>query len=251
MKIAIIGAGAMGGLFAARLAGSGQNVSLVETSPTQIAAIRSGGLSLSSDFGEENFRLPVGPATDYSGSFDLIIVFTKGMHTEAAMVAAKHLVGPHTWVMTVQNGIGNVEAIEAFTPRDRIVMGMTNWPSTLVSPGHIRVSGDGEVRLWNSSGTSSHGLEEIGQLLRSAGLNCVLDPSVEIAIWEKLAFNSAMNSLAATADVTVGQMADSTQAREIVSALLSEALAVALARGVKVAGCNPRSNTSPSTARSA
>lgn len=234
MRIAVIGAGAMGGLFAARLSGSGQDVSLIDVAPAQIEAIEVDGLRMTDQAGEKTYLLPIGAADRYTGIFDLLIVFTKGMHTETALTAACHLIGPETFALTVQNGIGNVETIGTFIPRDRMVMGMTNWPSTLVAPGHIRVPGDGQIRIWAADGTPSPRLQEVCAMLDGAGLNCELDPAVEIAIWEKLAFNAALNSLAAAANLTVGEMADREEARQIVFAILSEALAVAKARGVDV-----------------
>lgn len=234
MRIAVIGAGAMGGLFAARLSGSGQDVSLIDVAPVQIEAIEVNGLRMTDEAGEKTYPLPIGAADRYTGIFDLLIVFTKGMHTEAALTAARHLIGPGTFAFTVQNGIGNVETIERFIPRDRIVMGMTNWPSTLVAPGHIRVPGDGQIRIWAADGTPSARLQDVCAMLDDAGLNCELDPAVEVAIWEKLAFNAALNSLAAAADLTVGEMADRQEARDIVFAILWETLAVAKAKGIGV-----------------
>ncbi|XOK14023.1 ketopantoate reductase family protein [Agrobacterium tumefaciens] len=234
MKIGVIGAGAMGGLFAARLANQDNDVSLIEVSQATIEAVDGGGLRVSGLFGEKSYRLPVGPADRYTDAFELLIVFTKGMHTTSAMESAKHLIGPDTWALTVQNGIGNVEAIEPFVDRDRIVMGMTNWPSTLVEPGFINVPGEGEIKIWAANGQGSERLEAIGSALDEAGLNCKLDPDVEAAIWEKLAFNSALNSLAAITGLTVGEMGDRQESRAIVFKILDEVVAVATAKGLAV-----------------
>lgn len=234
MNIAVIGAGAMGGLFAARLAESGQAVSLVEVSPHLIDAITDKGLRLEGHLGTSTSRLPIGAAGQLGGPFDLVIVFTKGLHTADAMAAAQPLFGPATWALTVQNGIGNVEAIEPFIPRSRIAMGMTNWPSTPLEPGRISVPGEGQVRLWSADGAGSATLTEIAQMLDRAGLNCTLDENVEIAIWEKLAFNAALNSIAAIAGLTVGEIGDLKATRELAFAVMSETVAVAHARGIAV-----------------
>jgi 2-dehydropantoate 2-reductase len=234
MRIAVIGAGAMGSLFAVRLAAAGEDVCLIEVNPAQIAAVEANGLRLSMAEHDEVHVLPIGPAVSYSGPFDLLIVFTKGMHTQAAMQAASHLVGPQTIALTVQNGLGNVEAIETVVPRERIVRGMTNWPASAVAAGHVRVPGKGEVHLWPAEGSASRRFEEICGVLDKAGLNCIADPSVDVAIWEKVAFNVALNSLSAVTGMTVGEMADRAEAREIVHAILTETLAVAATQGVEV-----------------
>ncbi|MBY5905471.1 2-dehydropantoate 2-reductase [Rhizobium leguminosarum] len=234
MKIAVIGAGAMGGLFAGRLAEGNHEVSLIEVSGAMIDAITGQGLRMNGLFGENAYRLPVGPADRYSDPVDLLIVFTKGMHTTSAMEAARNVIGPDTWALTVQNGIGNVEAIEAFITRDRIVMGMTNWPSALIEPGLINVPGEGEIKVWAANGQASATLEAIAGALDAAGLNCKLDPHVEVAIWEKLAFNSALNSLTAITGLTVGEVGDREESREIVFTILDEVVAIAKARGLAV-----------------
>lgn len=234
MKFAIIGAGAMGSLFAGRLAEKNHAVSLIEVSGATIDAIVGQGLRMTGLFGDDSYSLPVGPADRYVDPFDLLIVFTKGMHTASAMEAATHVIGPDTWALTVQNGVGNVEAIEAFIARDRIVMGMTNWPSTLIEPGLINVPGEGEIKLWAANGRASGTLEAIVGALDGAGLNCKLDPHVEVAIWEKLAFNSALNSLAAVTGLTVGEMGDRQESRHIVFTIVDEVVTVARARGLSV-----------------
>ncbi|MBX4871038.1 2-dehydropantoate 2-reductase [Rhizobium bangladeshense] len=234
MRIAVIGAGAMGSLFAGRLAHEDQDVCLIEVSGAMIEAIRGEGLRMTGYFGEQIYRLAVGPADRYANTFELLIVFTKGMHTTSAMEAAKHVIGPDTWALTVQNGIGNVEAIEAFVARDRIIMGMTNWPSTMIGPGLITVPGGGEIKVWAANGQATEKLETISCALDEAGLNCKLDPGVEVAIWEKLAFNSALNSLAAVTGLTVGEMGDRSQSRTIVFTIVEEVVAVARAKGLAV-----------------
>lgn len=234
MKIAVIGAGAMGSLFAGRLAESGHDVALIEVSATMIEAINTSGLRMTGLFGDRSYKLPVGPADGYTDIFDLLVVFTKGMHTASAIAAVKHAVGPQSWALTVQNGIGNVETIETVIPRDRIVMGMTNWPSTLVEPGLINVPGKGEIKLWSATGEASEKVEAISASLDEAELNCELDPKVEVAIWEKLAFNTALNSLAAITGLTVGEIGESSEARAIVFTIVEEVVEVAGARGLAI-----------------
>lgn len=240
MKIAVIGAGAMGSLFAGRLAEKGHDLALIEVSATMIEAINAKGLRMTGLFGDRTYSLPVGPAEGYSDTFDLLVVFTKGMHTASAIAAVKRAVGPQSWALTVQNGIGNVETIETVIPRDRIVMGMTNWPSTLTEPGLINVPGEGEIKLWSATGQPSQKVDAISATLDEAGLNCSLDPQVEIAIWEKLAFNTALNSVAAITGLTVGEIGESNEARDIAFAIVGEVVAVASARGLAIDADNIR-----------
>ncbi len=242
MRIGIIGAGAMGSLFAGRLAAAGEDVSLVEVNSAQIDAVRERGLLLTIDGKDESHVVPIGPAEIYSGFFDLVIVFTKGMHTEAAVKAASHLIGPDTLALTVQNGLGNVEMIETVVPRERIIKGMTNWPATVLGMGHVTIPGSGEVHLWPAAGGSSPQFEAVCHALDKAGLNCSADRSVDTSIWEKVSFNAALNSVAAVTGMTVGEMGDSVEAREVVFSILREALATASALGIAVDGERTRAS---------
>lgn len=234
MRIGVIGAGAMGGLFGVRLALSGQDVIMIEVAPATIAAVSERGLQLVADDGEKSARVPIGPASGFSGPCDLLIVFTKGMHTRAAIEAAAHLVGPDTWALTVQNGLGNPEVIGTVVPPEHVVIGMTNWPADVQGPGRVAVHGDGVVRIWTSNGAADPHVARIAAVLDAAGLACRADPHVAPAIWEKVAMNAAMNALCCLLLQRVGGVAASADARAVADDVLVEVMAVARARGLDV-----------------
>jgi 2-dehydropantoate 2-reductase len=234
MKIAIVGAGAMGSLFGGRLAAAGAEVVLLDTAQAQIDAVNRDGLRLATDEGERVVRLTAGRAAEIAGAHDLVVIFTKGMHTDAAVASAAHLIGPETRVLTLQNGLGNVEVIARRVPRDRILFGMTNYPADLKAPGHVASHGGGEVRLWSAAGRPDERLEAVRGQLEAAGFVCIADPMVEIAVWEKVAFNAALNAMAAVTRLAVGAMGDRAAGRRLAQTVVTEALAVARARGVAV-----------------
>ncbi|ADJ62664.1 2-dehydropantoate 2-reductase [Herbaspirillum seropedicae] len=232
MKIAIVGAGAMGGLFAARLALAGQDVSLIEVAPASIEAISSHGLSLTDEDGAHTVRVPVGRADSFQDAFDLIILFTKGFHTQAAIASVAHLAGPHTWALSVQNGLGNADLIAEVIPRERIIVGMTNLPADLRAPGVVHSHGEGQVRIWTLSGQPSAQLTQVAADFNAAGLPCSADPLVQQAIWEKLAFNAALNAICAVTGLTVGAAGASASGRELALRIAAETVAVAQAAGI-------------------
>lgn len=234
MNIAVLGAGAMGCLFGGRLAETGNDVVLIDVDQGQITAINTDGLRLETTQGERTLRVPAGRAGDFDTAFDLIIVFTKATHTEEAIVGVGHLVGPETVILTVQNGLGNVEAIGRHVPVRQIVMGMTNFPADLIGPGHVSSHGSGSVRIWSVTGEDAEHLRVITRILNEAGLDCTADPLVEGAIWEKVAFNAALNSICAVTGRTVGGLGASDVGREIAWATAQETLAVARAKGIQV-----------------
>ena len=234
MDVVILGAGAMGGLFGGLLVEHGAAVRFVDTAGPQLAALQRDGLRLETDAGDRRIAVRAGTADAFSGHCELAIVFTKGMHTEAAVRSAAHLIGPGTWVLTLQNGLGNDGAIRAAIPGARVAIGMTSWPADVPAPGHVRSHGQGSVTLWSAEPGAGADMQRIAALLHAAGLACTADPAVEAAIWEKVAFNAAMNSIAAVTRLHVAPVADSAAGRAVVQAIVAETLAVARARGLAV-----------------
>ncbi|MBO9537355.1 2-dehydropantoate 2-reductase [Herbaspirillum sp.] len=227
MNIAIVGAGAMGGLFGARLALNGQQVSFIEVAPATIAAIGSNGLALIDDKGTHTVRVPVDTADAFPEPFELIVFFTKGFHTRNAARSVAHLVGPGTWALSVQNGLGNADIIAEVIPRERIIVGMTNLPADLKAAGVVHSHGDGQVRIWTLSGQSRPEVSQIADILSAAGLNCSADPQVQQAIWEKVAFNAALNSVCAVSGCNVGAAGSSAEGRSLALRIAAETVAVA------------------------
>ncbi|KPA95914.1 ketopantoate reductase family protein [Pseudomonas asplenii] len=234
MKIAIVGAGAMGGLFGARLALAGQDVSFVEASDHTIEVISRHGLRLETPDVQATVQVPIARAAQLSGHFDLLVIFTKGFHTAAAIDSVRHLVGPDTWALSVQNGLGNAELIADVVPAERVIVGMTNLPADLVAPGVVHSHGEGHVNLWSYGGEDSPIVQKVAAVFSQAGLPCEADPRVQVAIWEKVAFNAALNSVCAVTRQTVGAVGRCEQGRQVLASILAETVAVAQANGVAV-----------------
>lgn len=230
MKIAVIGAGAMGCLFGGRLARAGHDVVLVDVFQPQIDALNEHGLLLDDDDGSSRIRIQAARAAELSGMHELLIFFTKAMHTAAAARDSKHLFGPESWALTAQNGIGNDDVIAAHLGRERLAVGMTNYSADLTGLGQVATQGFGEIRIWAAERPSSR-VPEIATCLNGAGLACRADPKVRTAIWEKVTFNAAMNAVAALTRLPVGGLADSPDARHLLARIVEETSAVARAAG--------------------
>ncbi len=233
MNIVIIGAGAMGGLFGGLLAESGAAVRLVDVAGPHLSALRADGLRLRTDAGERVIPVQAGTADSFTTPCDLAIIFTKGPHTRAAIRAAAHLLPRSSWIVTVQNGLGNDAVIREATQAG-VITGMTSWPADLAAPGFVTSHGRGSVRIWSGADGAGAALRSIASVLGKAGLDCIVDPMVEVAVWEKLAFNAAMNSVAAVTRLNVGPIADHPSGRALVASIVAETLAVATARGLAV-----------------
>jgi 2-dehydropantoate 2-reductase len=232
MQIVIVGAGAMGSLFAGLLAETGNQVLLVGRDEAHLAAIRDQGLRLETDAGDRRVRLDVARPAEATTIADLLLVYTKTRDTAAALAGVRHLIGPETFVLSLQNGLGNAEALASVVPQDRILVGVTTCPADRAGPGHVRSHGASKTRLGCADGVMRPIASHIAEALDRAGLPCAADPRVQAAIWEKAAFNSALNSMAAVTGCSVDQLGAVADGRELAQDIASEVVAVARASGI-------------------
>lgn len=232
--ILVIGAGAMGCLFAARIAQSGARVMLIDVDEARLAAIARDGITLTDDDGMRVVRIETGTAAQASGRFDLLLLFTKGMHSRAAIQSVAHLAapdGPH--VLTLQNGLGNPELIVDAFAAARVLKGIAALPADLSGAASVTSHGSGHIELGAMTPEGSDGARAAVTLLGRAGFEARFSETVDIPIWEKVAFNAALNALAAiTLQPNAGM--DNAPGRRIVSAMVSEIVATAHACGVAV-----------------
>jgi 2-dehydropantoate 2-reductase len=237
MNVTVLGAGAMGCLFGGRLADAGHQVVLVDVRAEQIDPINDRGLILEVDGKTTTARPEARLATD-TGDADarepteLLLLFTKAFHSEAALAGAGTVIGPDTWILTLQNGIGAVDAIQKYVDARRIVVGTTTLPGDLVGPGRVRSRGGGLTKIMSVEGGVTERLRHLGATLTAAGIECEIVEQIWTTIWEKLAFNAALNALAAVTGLTVGQLGSATDGRELADRVAEEVIAVAHRKGI-------------------
>ncbi|AZD29273.1 ketopantoate reductase family protein [Pseudomonas chlororaphis] len=233
MNISILGAGAMGSLFGGLLAQSGQQVTLLDINDAYLEAIRRQGLRLETDSGDRRIGgLSACRPEQVTGQPDLLLVFTKAQHTDSALRSIAGHIGEHTRVLTLQNGLGNAEALCRHVAPQRVMIGMTTWPADMAGPGHVRSHGQGVVRLMSLEGVERQASNQVAAVLEAAGLQCAVDPQVWTSIWEKVAFNAALNSLCAVTGCTVGQLDAAPEGVALARAIVLEVLGVAQSLGV-------------------
>ncbi len=218
MKIMVVGAGAMGTLFGGRLARAGHQVVFVDTDPARVAAIAANGVWENDIPARCAAALP-GVA---QGETDLLILFTKAQHTAAAMVQNAGALRPDGMVLTLQNGLGNGVAIAGVVGADRVLVGITNWPADLLGHGRIHVAGDGMVKFWSLTGADTPAIHQVAAALAEADLGASAEPSVKVAIWEKVIFNAALNGICALTRMTVGEVGDFAPARDLALQVVAE-----------------------------
>lgn len=239
MKIVIIGAGAMGSLFGARLTLAGEEVWLVDISEETIKIISKDGLTLTSGDGNIVTRPRATTQVSAAGPADLVIIFVKSWATPAAAAAAKHLLKKDTVVLTLQNGFGNAEILAAELGVGRVIVGTTSQGATLLRPGHVMHGGDGETQIGELRGEASPRLKLVADLLTKSGIPAQPVGNIAAFIWGKLIVNAGINAVTALTRLYNGQLAQLDETRELVTAAVQEAVAVAGAVGVTLPFTDP------------
>jgi 2-dehydropantoate 2-reductase len=235
MKVLAVGAGAMGCLYAAAFHRAGDEVTLVDVSRAQVDAINTQGLDLETRAGRELLPIPASLPENASGTADLILLFTKVFHTDAALEGAKHLIGPETHVLTLQNGLGNDERVARHVARERVLIGIASLPADLVSPGRVRSMGEGGSRLYPAFGGDAGFAAQVADALTKGGMTATLEPKIHEAIWEKAIFNAAMNPLCALTRRTPGFLGAHPESVAMIHDVVEEGVAAARANGIMIA----------------
>ncbi len=241
MKTVIVGAGAMGSLFGSLLTLSGEDVWLVDVWKDHIDAICSIGLTL--EEGGKLQNIGINATTDVTsvGKADLVLLFVKAYHTEKAVSDARVLEKEDTVFLTLQNGLGNEEAICKWVDRKRVILGVTNHGATLMGPGHIRHAGWGKTYIGELDGKETDRTNEIARMFRKEGIETEISPDIHRLIWNKLLINVGLNALAALTGLKNGQLLDYPETLRLMETLVTEAVEVARRKGIPIEG-NPIDN---------
>ena len=234
MKVLILGAGAMGCLYGAALHRAGCEVVFVDVNQAHIDAINADGLELETRAGAEHLPIPARRPEQIDTVVDLVVVFTKTFHTDAALAGIAPASGPETWLLSLQNGLGNDRRLAAHAAEERVLVGASSLPSDLVGPGKVRSHGEGGSKLYPAFGGDSAFAQEVCRLLSQGGLPAELEPEIHVAIWSKAIFNATMNPLCALTRRTPGFLGAHAESRAMITAAVEEGVAVANASGVPV-----------------
>lgn len=233
MKIAIVGAGAMGSVYAGLLGTSGNEVWAIDLWAEHIAAIRNHGLRVEGASGDRVVQ--VGATCDPAdvGAVDLVVIATKAMQVRAAAEDARALVGPETVVLTIQNGLGSADVVAEVLGEDRVVIGVAGgFGASIAGPGHVHHHGLELVRLGERAGPATPRVERIADVWRAAGFTVRTYDDVDRLVWEKLVCNVCFSGTCTLLGETIGEVMDDPYAWSVASACAVEAHAVALASGV-------------------
>lgn len=238
MKIAIIGAGAMGSLFGGSLASVVDEVCLYSTNKSYVEAVKKNGLIMTQ--GDKKKIVKARATSDPAeiGESDVAIVYVKYTGTRQAIQdATVSCVTPKTLVVTLQNGIGNVDIIKEYVPENQIVYGFSTLTSDVKAPGHIEMTtlGNVETCMWPCNGVVTPELKNLEALMNKVNLNAKIAEDVEERIWRKLLINACENTLCAILKVNVSDlMINTPESFEIAKQVIFEVSDVARAKGLNI-----------------
>jgi 2-dehydropantoate 2-reductase len=236
MKIAMIGAGAMGSLFGTLLAEAGETVTLLDIHKDHVDAINTHGLLIEKGGQRRTVRIPATTDAERIGPVDLALVFVKSTHTADAAQTATRLAGKTGLVLTLQNGMGNAEMLAKALDPERVNAGTTAHGATFLGPGAIRHAGEGETVIGPWTATGKGGAETIAGLFNGAGIATRAVADVHSVLWAKLFVNVGINAITALTGIKNGQLLDLEQTRQLAREAVNEAVAVARVQGIAIQG---------------
>ncbi len=233
MIISIIGSGAMGCRFGVAFADAGADVWLYDVWQQHVDNINKDGLIIEDGRGGER-KLRMNAVTDMTKVpvSDVVVIFTKSMFTRDAITKALPIIGEKTVIITLQNGLGNIETIKEITFGKPVIAGVTNYASDLLKPGRVELKGSGLTKMMALDYEAESAAETLAEMMNKSGHNAKISCDVLVDIWEKVAFNAALNSMTAIAGLSVGKVGSISESRKLLFEIASEVTTVANASGV-------------------
>ena len=233
MKFAILGAGAVGGYFGARLAEAGEDVTFMARG-AHLEAIRSTGLRIESENGEAHIH-PAQASDDPAevGPVDYVLFAVKLFQTEETAGFAKPLVGPNTTLVALQNGVESANVLSAVHGKEKVLNGTSYIAAVIAEPGLIRQTGTfASFAFGEQDGTMSDRGQRLKEAADKAGLNPTYSSNVESLVWMKFLLIATMSSITTSTRKPIGELRDDPDIQPVIVASLEESIAVGRAMGV-------------------
>ena len=235
VKIAVVGTGAMGSVYAGLLGSAGHEVWAVDHWQEHIDAIRERGLRVEGASGDRIVHIRATSDPGEVGEAELVIVATKAMDVEAAAESARVLVGPGTLVLSIQNGLGGPDIAASVLGEERVATGVAGgFGASIVEPGRVHHHGLELIRLGERKGPATSRIEAIAEVWRSAGFTVQTYDDVDRLIWEKLICNVAFSGTCTVLGCTIGEAMADPYAWTVASRCAQEAFDVAGALNVSL-----------------
>ena len=238
-KIAIIGTGAMGSIYAVMMAEAGHDVQAIDSWADHVDAINADGLRLEGISGDRRVT-SISAATDLAaadlaaaGAYDLYVIATKAGGVGEAARAVAGVMAPHSLVLTIQNGLGAAERIAAHMPVDNVLLGVADgFGASMRGPGHAHHNAMRMIRLGEIRGGVTDRLRDLESLWQEAGFTARAFDDITQLIWEKFVCNVTLSAPCTTFDCNVGALMANAESRAVALDCAREAYQCGLAEGV-------------------
>lgn len=230
MKVAVMGAGAVGCYYGGMLARAGHAVVLIGR-PAHVEAVRAHGLRMQTTRFDEQVPMDAATGPEAVAGADLVLFCVKSPDTESAGEQLRPHLPPGALVLSLQNGVDNAQRLQAVLPQQTVVPAVVYVATEMAGPGHLRHHGRGELVIGPSDRSVG-----VAQALAAAGVPTEVSAQAIGALWAKLILNCAYNALSAITRQPYGVLYPAPGIQPTLRAIADECLAVAQADGVQVAG---------------
>ncbi len=231
MRIAVIGAGAMGSIYGGRLSLNNE-VYLIATREALAEEINSRGLKIEEQGGMNVYHPKAVTDSSELGPMDLVILFVKATASETALSQNAGLIGPETRLMTLQNGAGHEDILGRFAPPERIIIGTTEDNGTVLGQAHVRRGGQGKTNVGMLTQDKEGFLPRLKEAFDSCGFHVKIHENIQYLIWDKLFTNVSLSAVTGILQVDMGYIASNPRAWEMTCRLIHEAVLTAKAAGM-------------------
>jgi len=226
LKIAVMGAGAVGCFYGGMLARAGHAVTLIGR-PAHVDAIRSNGLRMQTQWFDEPVTLQASTDASAVAGADVVLFAVKSPDTESTGAAMRTHLNTDALVLCLQNGVDNAERLQSVLPDHTVAAAVVYVATEMAGPGHLRHHGRGELLIEPSALSTS-----VAQALAAAGVPTEVSDNVRGALWAKLILNCAYNALSALSRLPYGELVQRPGVTDVMRDVVAECKAVAQADGV-------------------
>lgn len=236
MKIVVVGPGALGSLISGFLKHkTKEEIWLLDKYEDRARRHRESGIKIDGISGSLLAKLSVTADPKEIGPADIVIVCVKSYSTEDACRGIKDIVTDKTYVLSLQNGIGNVQILNDHFGAERVIAGITNHGSTLLEVGRVRHAGKGETIIGTSSGRVLGEIRAVATVLSKAGFETKISKDIDSVIWSKLVVNVGINALTAITRLNNGRLVEFEETRAVMRTAVQEAVRVVKRKRIKLA----------------
>lgn len=231
MRIAVIGAGAMGSIYGGHLSLHNE-VYLVDTNQAVVDHLQANGLVLQENGADVTYHPQAVTSTEGLEQVDLIILFVKALFSRAALKGNQSLIGENTYVLTLQNGSGHEDILSEFVREDHIIIGTTEDNGAVLGLGHIRHGGEGKTNVGMLVEDKEGFLPKLKEAFDACGFQVRIHENIQQLIWDKLFTNVSLSAVTGILQVDMGYIAGNAHAWNMTKQLVHEAVEVATAMGL-------------------